>query len=143
MMVTILDKVDSALDMRISSGIGMTIPLLAGAGGKILLAQLPEDEVEEILSGNELPRFTRNSCTDKIKYMEVVRRVREEGIAIDMEEYIDGVRALAVPLNSRKGGNPCAIWAVGLKRQIREEDIPGYSDFLKGIAGDISTRITF
>lgn len=143
MKVTILDKVDSALDMRISSEIGMTIPLLAGAGGKILLAQLPEEEVEEILSRSDLPLFTRNSCTDKTRYRAMVRKVREEGIAIDMEEYIEGVRALAVPLNSHKGGNPCAIWAVGLKRQIREEDIPGYSDFLKGIACDIRARITF
>jgi len=139
----ILDKVDSAFDIKISSEIGMRIPLLAGAGGKILLAQLSDEEVEDILSRNELKKFTRYSCTNKKKFMEMIRKTRTEGIAIDKEEYIEGIRALAVPVSLKIGNNPVAIWAVGLKRQMEDKDIPVYAELLKEIVKKIETRFSF
>ncbi|MDF1590813.1 MAG: IclR family transcriptional regulator [Desulfobacterales bacterium] len=138
----ILDKVDSAFDIKISSEIGMRIPLLAGAGGKILLAQLSDDEVQDILSKNELKKFTRYSCTNKKKYMEMIRETRTEGVAIDKEEYIEGICALAVPVSLKIGNNPVAIWAVGLKRQMEDKDIPVYAALLEEIARKIETRFS-
>ena len=54
----IIDKVDSAFDIKIYSEVGMRIPLLAGAAGKVLLAQMSNDEVNNILSKNKLEKFT-------------------------------------------------------------------------------------
>ena len=53
----IIDKADTAFDIKIYSEIGMRIQLLAGAGGKVLLAQLSDAEVDDILSKNELNLF--------------------------------------------------------------------------------------
>ena len=136
----ILDKVDSAFDIRISSEIGMRIPLLAGAGGKALLAQLSDGEVDEILSKNELKRFTPFSCVSKRKYKEMVGKAREEGIAVDREEYIEGIRALAVPIKINRGDDPAAIWAVGLKRQLGDREMAKNSAYLKEIARKIEAR---
>ena len=61
----IIDKVDSTFDIKVMSEVGMRIPLLAGSGGKALLSQLPEDEIDKILSKNKLRKFTAFSCTDK------------------------------------------------------------------------------
>ena len=136
----ILDKVDSAFDIRISSEIGMRIPLLAGAGGKALLAQLSQSEVNEILSKNELKRFTPFSCVNKRKYKEMIVMARNEGIAVDREEYIEGIKALAVPIKINRGDDPAAIWAVGLKRQLGDREIARNSVYLKEIAGKIGAR---
>ena len=70
----------------------------------------------------------------------MVIKAREEGIAVDMEEYIEGIRAFAVPLNLDRPTTQIAIWAVGLKRQISDEDIPRYSEYLKEIAREIEIR---
>lgn len=59
-----------------------------------------------------------------------------------MEEYIEGIRAFAVPLKIHRGDSPLAIWAVGLKRQITDETIPRYSEFLKKIAKEIENRFS-
>ena len=139
----ILDKVDSAFDIRISSEIGMRIPLLAGAGGTALLAQLSERDVDEILSTSELKRFTPFSCVSKRKYKQIIDKTRLEGIAIDREEYIEGIRALAVPLRINNGDDPAAIWAVGLKRQLGEREIAENSALLKEIAGKLEARFAF
>ena len=86
----IIDKVDTAFDIKIYSEIGMRMPLLAGAGGKALLSQLPDSELEDILSKNKLKKFTPNSCTNKKNYKEMIKRVRNDGVAVDLEEYIEG-----------------------------------------------------
>jgi IclR family KDG regulon transcriptional repressor len=138
----IIDKADTAFDIKIYSEIGMKIPLLAGAGGKVLLAQLPDAEVDDILSKNELQKFTPNSCVKKKKYKEMVIKARAEGIAVDLEEYIEGIRGFAVPLDLDRPSSQIAIWAVGLKRQISNEDIPRYSEYLKEIAREIEIRLT-
>ena len=85
----IIDKVDMAFDITIHSEIGMRIPLLAGAGGKALLSQMSDADVDHILSKNELKRFTPYSCVNKKKYKELIRETRKEGVAIDKEEYIE------------------------------------------------------
>ena len=136
----ILDKVDSTFDIKVISEVGMRIPLLAGAGGKALLSQLPDAEVERILSNEKLKRFTRFSCTSKKEYKAQIQKTRQEGIAFDMEEYIEGIWAFAVPLNLNRRGFVAAIWVVGLKAQIKEELIDSYSKYLKGIASKIETR---
>ena len=138
----IIDKADAAFNIKIHSEIGMKIPLLAGAGGRAFLAQLPDAEVDEILSTNQLKKFTPNACVNKKRYKEMVKKTRTDGIAVDMEEYIEGIRAFAVPLNINRAGTQIALWVVGLKRQISEETIPRYSTYLKKIAKEIELRFS-
>jgi IclR family KDG regulon transcriptional repressor len=137
----IIDKVDTAFDIKIFSEIGMRMPLLAGAGGKALLAQTTDAEVDDILSNNKLEKFTPNSCTNKKKYKAMIKNVCRDGIAFDMEEYIEGIRALAVPLTVNKNGVQAAIWAVGLKKQIKEKNMPRTAAYLKKIAAEIEIRL--
>jgi IclR family KDG regulon transcriptional repressor len=138
----IVDKVDSAFDIKISSEIGMKLPLLAGAGGKALLSQLSDTEIDKILSQNKLNRFTRYSCVNKQKYKEMIEKTRQAGIALDREEYIEGICAFAVPLNINRTDSQAAIWAVGLKRQVSDGVTRRYSEFLKEIAKKIEIRLS-
>ncbi len=138
----ILDKVDAAFDIKISAEIGMRIPLLAGAGGKALISLFSDDEVDQLLSQNRLERFTRSTCTDRNKFKKLIQKVRTEGIAVDKEEYIEGIRALAVPLKINHGNPQFAIWAVGLKGQIKNEVIGQYAALLKKIAAEIEIQLT-
>lgn len=138
----ILDKVDTALDIKISSEIGMRLPLLAGAGGRAILSQLSEDEINRILSKNGLRPFTRFTSVDKDKYKKMLQKTRREGVAIDKEEYIEGIRALGVPLKINSGHSQFAIWAVGLNKQLENELIGPYCELLKQIAKEIEIRLS-
>jgi DNA-binding IclR family transcriptional regulator len=133
----ILDKSESTLDLRISVPIGSRIPLLAGAHGKAFLAQLPDSRIRDIISREELQAFTRHSCVSKEAYLEQIEEVRREGVALDHQEYMEGVRALAVPLNINRNDLELAIWAVGLNGQIKEETAGGFARLLKSIAKEI------
>lgn len=141
MKAVIIDKVDSTFDIKIHSEIGMRIPLLAGAGGRVLLAQLRDAEVDDILAENELKKFTPNSCVSKDKFKKLVKIARRDGIAVDMEEYIEGIRAFAMPIYTSKANTQIALWAVGLKGQITRETIPTLSGYLKSVRKKIEQRL--
>jgi len=112
--VTILDIVESAQNLKITAPLGTTIPLLAGATGKVMLAQMESDEATACLNGKALKRFTKNSITDSRQYLKEVAFVKKNGYAIDNEEYISGVKAIAAPLHSHNR-MMAAIWVVGFK----------------------------
>jgi len=135
--VVVVDKVESTFDVKISADIGTRYPLLGGAAGKALLSQLSDAEIDEILSKNKLKRFTRYTCVHKKKCKEMITMVRQEGVAISNEEYVEGVRALAVPLKIRRWNFPITIWMIGLKSQINDKNFISYSNLLKEAAKKI------
>jgi IclR family KDG regulon transcriptional repressor len=135
----LIDKADSAYGLKVSSEIGMQMPVLAGAGIKAMLSQLSDEEIVELLARSELKKYTRYSITNKASYKKEILEVRRQGIAYDKEEYIEGMVAFAVPI---KAGNvQAAIWAVGLARQVPDASIPEVTGLLKGISEEINHRL--
>jgi IclR family KDG regulon transcriptional repressor len=137
----LIDKVDSAYGIKLSSEIGMQMPTLAGAGIKAMLSQLSDEEIEEILARSELKRYTPYSIVDKAVYKEEIREVRMRGIAYDREEYIEGMVAFAIPIKANSKDLQPAVWAVGLTRQVPESSIPELTHLLKGISEEINYRL--
>lgn len=139
--VILIDKVDSAYGIKVSSEIGMQMPILAGAGIKAMLAQLPDGEIDVILARNVLKKYTPYSIVDKALYKQEILEVRKQGIAYDREEYIEGMVAFAIPVKAGSRDLQAAIWAVGLTRQVRKSSIPEIRDLLRGISEEINYRL--
>ena len=117
--ITILDIVESREDLKITSPKGSTIPLFAGATGKVMLAFMSDEQCEQIIREKGLPRFTARSITDPERFMDEIRLVRKRGYATDYEEYLAGVWAAAAPIHGWKQ-IPSAIWAVGFKTSLNQ-----------------------
>ena len=137
----LIDKVDSAHGIKVSSEIGMKMPTLAGPGIKAMLSQLRDEEIDEILARTELARYTPYSITDRAAYRREILEVRKEGIAYDRQEYIEGMVAFAVPINAKGRDVQAAVWAVGLTHQVPDSSIPELTNFLKGISEEINHRL--
>jgi len=137
----LIDKVDSAYGIKVSSEIGLRMPVLAGPGIKAMLAQLTDEEIEEILARTELKKYTPYTTTDKSIYKKEIQVVRKQGIVLDREEYIEGMISFAIPIKAKNRGLQAAIWAVGLTRQVPEDSIPEISALLKDIAAEINSGI--
>jgi len=138
--VTVLDIVESRQDLKITAPIGATIPLFAGAVGKVFLASMEEAQSEKIIRSKGLTRFTQNTIVDPDLYHQELRRVRNVGYAVDDEEYILGVRAVASPVGG-VGQLMSAIWVVGFKAGLDEKKMETLITLTKKAADDISRRI--
>ncbi len=138
--VTILDIVEARGDLNITAPVGSTIPLFAGAAGKVFLASMPDEQAEKIVQSKGLPRFTDNSIVDPKMYFNELKQVKEKGYAVDDEEYIMGVRAVASPLMGL-GQLRSAIWAVGFKASLDEKKMQVLTRETHLAAKAISRRI--
>ena len=136
--ITIVDVVESRNEMKIISPPGTRLPLFAGAAGRVLLSQIEEEKAKGIVQKKGLVRYTSKTVIDHRQFLREIEKAREQGYAVDDEEYILGVRAVAAPLLFASSP-PAALWVVGFTstmddhkmkaviREIREtvQDVKG------------------
>lgn len=70
------------------------------AGGKAILAYLPEDRVREILDSKGMPALTENTTTDPDELLSELKTIRERGAAFNDQETTVGMRSVAAPVLS-------------------------------------------
>jgi IclR family KDG regulon transcriptional repressor len=134
--MVILDKVDTGSKFKISLDIGTQIPLFPGAHGKALLSQLADDELNDLLSMARLRDIGSRSRITMAEYRRKIRVARSQGVAFDREEFVEGIRGLAVPLET--GREPqTVIWAMGVNGQLKDPVMKSCSKVLKEVAEEI------
>jgi len=120
--VTILEMVESHNKMKITSPPGTRLPIVAGATGKVFLAQFEEKKIKEIIQKMGLVRFTSKSIVDQKKFFKEIEEAKNKGYAMDDEEYMLGVKAIAAPIQT---SSPplAAIWVVGFTSSLDDQKI--------------------
>lgn len=83
--------------MVITLAIGTRLPAVSTSMGRMLLAQLPDEDLDALLETVTLEQHTERTITDKTELRECLRQVREQGYCIVDQELDSGLRSLAVP----------------------------------------------
>lgn len=108
---------------------GERVTLHSTAGGKAILAYLPEEEIDEVLDRRGLPSRTPNTITDRGALAEELRAVRDRRIAYDREEHAEGWHCVASPLTDEANRAIGAVVISGSTEAMAEHataaDIPG------------------
>jgi IclR family KDG regulon transcriptional repressor len=136
---SIVDIVESTQDLKITAHIGTRLPLLVGATGKIFMASMADQEADKLIRTVGLRRNTEKSIIDPKRYMEEIRKARACGYALDDEEYLQGVRAVAASIHAQ--GQPIsAIWVVGFTQTMKVEKMTMVAAETKLAAETISRK---
>jgi len=83
--------------------IGSRLPAYCTSMGRVLLAYLPGDQLEQYLARVTLTPFTARTVTSTDKLRLALRNVRRHGYALVDQEYEVGLRSLAVPVYAPTG----------------------------------------
>lgn len=107
---------------------GKRVKLHCTALGKTILAELPEERVDEIVDTHGLPARTENTITDRAELKSELAEIRERGYAYDREERLSGLRCVAAPVVSEDGDLVAALSVAGPTTRIEgdrfHEEIP-------------------
>jgi DNA-binding IclR family transcriptional regulator len=95
--IVYLDVVETHLTVRVVSRVGSRLPAYATAAGKVHLAFMSEEELDNLLP-EDLKAYTEYTITDRKKLKENLKQVAEQGYALDNEELDLGVRCVAAPI---------------------------------------------
>lgn len=83
--------------MAITLSVGTRLPAAHTSMGRVLLAQLPEVELDAFLERVVLEPHTEKTVTDKARLKRCILEVRQQGYAIADQELDSGLRSIAVP----------------------------------------------
>ncbi|MBW7472096.1 IclR family transcriptional regulator domain-containing protein [Marinobacter sp. F4218] len=89
--------------MAITLSVGTRLPAAYTSMGRVLLGQLPEDELEQFLRRVDLKALTPSSITSKETLRAEIYKAREQGYSIVDQELDQGLRSVAVPVFAGSG----------------------------------------
>ncbi|ETT44399.1 IclR family transcriptional regulator [Paenibacillus sp. FSL R7-269] len=95
--------------VRLESSPGMRFPAHATAMGKMMLALLPEGELQRRYSGKSLSAVTSHTLTDWAEFTAALADIRRTGYAVDREEIIQGISCVAAPVLDAAGKAVAAV----------------------------------
>jgi IclR family transcriptional regulator, acetate operon repressor len=98
---------------------GRTLPLYAGAAGRVTLAFRPEP-LEEYLHRAPFPPFTEHTLTRASELRDDVAATRGRGYSVSDEDVTPGIGALGVPLRNDRTFRG-ALSIAGLAEELRAE----------------------
>ncbi len=96
--VVYLDAVESDMTVRVVSRVGSRLPTYCTAAGKVQLAFMPEEEVNALLSTQEIKKHTPTTLANIEELKKQLPIISERGYAIDDEELDAGVKCVAAPI---------------------------------------------
>jgi IclR family pca regulon transcriptional regulator len=116
--------------MSINLGIGTRLPAFTTSMGRVLLAGLPNDELERMLKkAGQLPKYTAKSITDPAEMLREIEAVRRQGWAMVDQELEMGLRSVAAPVVDCNGqpisalniGTHASRWPI---QKLTQEVVP-------------------
>jgi IclR family KDG regulon transcriptional repressor len=138
--IIIIESVEAKKDFKITSSIGTSMPLLAGSAGKVFLAQMNPEEARNLLFSNTLIQFTPQTITSPEEYFNQLEQIRKDGYAMDDEEYIPGICAIASPITGHKYF-PAVISIVGFRASLDRTKKEKHSRLIKTTVKKISAAL--
>lgn len=92
---------DQALSL--DTGVGARVDLHNTALGKAILAHKSRGRIEEIIDRHGMEQTTENTIGSREELFEELARIRDRGVAYDMEERVIGVQCVAAPIQTKDG----------------------------------------
>lgn len=89
--------------LTVALDVGSRLPAWCTAMGRVLLAGLPDAELDRRIAATRPVRLTPSTLTDHRQIHAAIVKARTEGFAISDEELEQGLRSIAVPVRNADG----------------------------------------
>lgn len=135
-------KLDGPSSIIMPSRVGGRAPCHATSIGKVLAAWAGDDLLRSIRS-RPLRPYTASTITTAKALQAELDRVREQGYALDMEEFEEGLRCVAAPVRDHSGRVVAALGIAGPRRRFETEHLEGLVGMVVTAAGDLSRNLGY
>ncbi len=123
--------------------VGLRVPSYCTALGKVLLAYLPQYDLERILDTIVFTKITDRTITDRALLEEELQKVRSRGYSIELEELQLGGACVAAPIRNTSGKVIAAISTSVLASRAQGTELAQIAEVVVHTAADISEQLGF
>lgn len=136
-----IEKVESPESIKNVIPIGYRCPLHLSAGGKVLLAYLPENEIKRIIYKKQLKHTAAGKPIDPDNLYKELQLITKQGYAFSNNEVSIGASAVAAPIRNYTNSVIASISVHGPEQRFNKERL---ETLIKGIVettNSISVRL--
>lgn len=139
--VICIDKIETNHSVRIALEVGQRRTPHAGASSKVLMAYLPQAEINVIITEQGLPRYCERTITDPAALQVELAHIRECGYALSYEETDRGAWGIATPIRNWEGAVVAALGVVGPTVRFSQAQAERYVDLCCAAAARVSSLL--
>lgn len=129
-----LDRVETDWAFRIQLPIGTNVPFHCTASGKTFLASLSPRGREIFVRALTFEAMTPHSHVSADSLLAELAEIRRNGYALDREEFMEGMVAIAVPVTDHAGRYVAALAFHGPTQRITLSEAVSRKDLLQDAA---------
>jgi IclR family transcriptional regulator, pca regulon regulatory protein len=107
--IVYVGRVPTSRIMRVSINVGTRFPAYATSMGRVLLAGLPDEELEAYLQRAQIRPLTPKAIATTPALRAALERIRAQGWALVDQELEAGLRSVAAPIRDRDGRVVAAV----------------------------------
>lgn len=136
-----VDRVETGWAFRIQLPIGTQVPFHCTASGKCFLASLAPRPRKAMVDALRLDPLTAQTHASAESLLADLVRIAERGYALDEEEFMDGMAAIAVPVVNAAGQFVAALACHGPTPRFSVEAAVSHCAFLREAAARLSRAL--
>ena len=138
-----IEPMNSQKPFVMSSRVGKKAPCYCTAAGKILLSQYSDDEIRDIMKGEEYKTYTDKTIKNIDEFLEEIHKVRKQGYALDENEYDHGIICISIPIYNSIGKIDFAMSVTVLILYTKAEELIKLKDQLDEVSRKLSNAINY
>ena len=138
-----IEPMNSQKPFVMSSRVGKKAPCYCTAAGKMLLSQYGDDEIRDIMKGEEYKTYTDKTIKNIDEFLEEIHKVRKQGYALDENEYDHGIICISIPIYNSNDKIDFAMSVTGLILYTKAEELINLKDQLDEVSRKVSNAINY
>jgi IclR family transcriptional regulator, pca regulon regulatory protein len=124
--------------MSIDLAVGSRLPAFCTSMGRVLMADLSAEKLDEFLARVEFKRFTERTVANAEKLRQILRLVQRNGYCIVDQELESGLRSMAVPIRDSAGRVVAALNVGTHAQRVSIQDLQvRFLPYLKAAAQEL------
>ncbi|WP_169054138.1 IclR family transcriptional regulator [Nitratireductor sp. XY-223] len=128
--VVFICQVEANNPVRVHFKSGSRAPMHASGIGKVLLAHMPDEFVKNLIARRGLEAMTEHTITSPEQLFAELRRIRDNGWALDDEERFVSMRCIAAPIFDPIGNVVAGVSISGLATRLTPRELDRYRDLV-------------
>jgi IclR family acetate operon transcriptional repressor len=133
----IVDRLVSLQPLRYNIHKGSRLPAHSSSSGRVLLATLDEATIAELHASGQLSLWPEHPVPSLKVLMRQVGAVRDQGYALDDEEFAQGLRCISVSLHG-EDGTPYSLGISSVAARLSATELVEFLPRIRSAADEIS-----
>ncbi len=139
--MTVLEQCISSQPIKVSSTVGLQVPMYSCAPGKAVLAHLPSPEIESFFAQVTLKQYTPTTLATRPGLEADLAKTRKRGFATDLAEGLEGIHCVAAPVLDEYRYPVAAITLMAPSFRLHRDQFEKMGELCTEAAATITRRL--